>query len=132
MFIPISTTLEYLSMRLGPLEKRVLEKIWEKGEEITVKDVWESFKERYAYTTILTIFQNLEKKGLISGRLKGKVKFYKARITKEEYYKEKLANYLRGIIEEYPEAARTFFLETMNLDEYEVERILNKLRELEK
>ncbi len=119
-------------MRLGPLEKKVLEKIWEKEGEITVRDVWESFKDRYAYTTILTIFQNLEKKGLICGRLKGKVKFYTACMTKDEYYRGKLIDYLREVMSEYPKAARTFFLEAMNLDESEVERILNKLRELEK
>ena len=115
-------------MKLGPLEERVMEKIWEADGEITVREVWERMDE-YAYTTILTIFQKLERKGLIEGWQEGKVKVFKPKISKEEYYRLKLERAISEIFKKNPDAVYSFFLENINLKEEDVERLLKMLME---
>jgi predicted transcriptional regulator len=115
-------------MKLGPLEERVMEKIWEADGEITVREVWERMDE-YAYTTILTIFQKLERKGLIEGRQEGKVKVFKPKISREEYYRLKLERAISEIFKKNPDAVYSFFLENINLKEEDVERLLRILME---
>ena len=59
------------------LELQALSVLWALGEA-TVREVWESFpdgKER-AYTTILTILQNLERKGLVRKKIRDRVNIY--------------------------------------------------------
>ena len=59
------------------LELQALTVLWALGEA-TVREVWESFpdgKER-AYTTILTILQNLERKGLVRKKVKDRTNNY--------------------------------------------------------
>jgi predicted transcriptional regulator len=59
------------------LELQALSVLWALGEA-TVREVWESFpdgKER-AYTTILTILQNLERKGLVRKKVKDRANIY--------------------------------------------------------
>ena len=57
------------------LELQALSVLWALGEA-TVREVWESFpdgKER-AYTTILTILQNLERKGLARKKIRNRAR----------------------------------------------------------
>ncbi len=59
------------------LEMQALSVLWTLGEG-TVRDVWDYFpdgKER-AYTTILTVLQNLERKGLVRKKVKFSKNFY--------------------------------------------------------
>ncbi len=113
-------------MNLGPLEEKVMDLVWEKDGEITVRDVWEKMDD-YAYTTILTIFQKLEKKGFIEGRQEGKVKVFKPKISREEYYRLKLGRTIYEIFKKNPNAVYSFFLEDINLKEEDVKRLLEIL-----
>ncbi|MEO0139794.1 MAG: BlaI/MecI/CopY family transcriptional regulator [candidate division WOR-3 bacterium] len=116
-------------MQLGPLEEKVMETIWQEGGKTTVRDVWEkNFSKDYAYTTILTIFQKLERKGLIKGELRGKVKFYVPLISRDDYYKKKVEEVLTEVLNKNPNAAYLFFLENTNLSEEDVKEILRILR----
>jgi Predicted transcriptional regulator len=115
-------------MNLGPLEERVMEKIWEANDKTTVREIWESMDE-YAYTTILTIFQKLERKGFIEGWLEGKVKVFKPKISREEYYKMKLERVISEVFMKNPNAIYSFFVENVNLKEEDVERLLKILKE---
>lgn len=115
-------------MQLGPLEEKVMEAIWREVGKTTVRDIWEKYFEGdYAYTTILTIFQKLEKKGLIKGELVGKVKFYMPIISRDDYYKRKVEEVLTEVLNKNPNAAYLFFLENTNLSEEDVKEILKIL-----
>jgi len=115
-------------MNLGPLEERVMEEIWGADGEVTVREVWQRMDD-YAYTTILTIFQKLERKGLIEGWQEGKVKVFKPKISREEFYRMKLEGVIREVFRKNPNALYSFFLEDINLRKEEVERLLEILRE---
>ncbi len=116
-------------MKLGPLEERVMEIIWKHKEDVKVKDVWEKFGGKYAYTTILTIFQHLERKGFIKGEIKGKVKHYRVIIDRNKYLKHRMYKALREVIAKHPDAAYMFFVEDAGLSDEDVKKILERLKE---
>ncbi len=70
-------------MALGRLERQVLEETWRLGE-ISVRDVFVSFEERVAYTTLMTTLDRLYKKGLLSRRKEGRAFLYSAAVSKDE------------------------------------------------
>lgn len=72
------------SAALGPLERQVLEAAWRR-DEISVRDVFVSFDERIAYTTLMTTLDRLYKKGLLSRRKSGRAFLYSPRVTREEF-----------------------------------------------
>ena len=58
--------------RLGDLERRVMEILWERPEsELSVRDVADVLP-RYAYTTLATVLARLVHKGLVRRRMDGR------------------------------------------------------------
>jgi predicted transcriptional regulator len=51
-------------MRLGPLERRVLEALWGRADAARVRDLQPSFP-NIAYTTLMTTLERLYRKGLL-------------------------------------------------------------------
>lgn len=52
--------------------------LWDRGAS-TIRDVIEHLSTDPAYTTIATVLGNLEKKGLVSSRRRGRSAYYRAR-----------------------------------------------------
>lgn len=75
---------EVAAAALGPLERQVLEEAW-RCQEISVRDVFVSFDERIAYTTLMTTLDRLFKKGLLSRRKNGRAFLYSPRLTRAEF-----------------------------------------------
>lgn len=67
------------------LEMQVLSVLWERGAS-TVRDVMEVMPDgkTRAYTTILSVMQALEKKGLVSHVAEGNVHIYQARVSRQK------------------------------------------------
>ncbi|MGH9755827.1 MAG: BlaI/MecI/CopY family transcriptional regulator [Blastocatellia bacterium] len=73
---------------LGPLEREVMELIWRRSEEaaeVSVRDIHVAFKERLAYTTLMTTLDRLHKKGLLNRRKEGRAFFYSPRFSPDEF-----------------------------------------------
>lgn len=68
---------------LGPLEREVLEMMWQRGEAC-VRDVHVAFDERLAYTTLMTTLDRLHKKGFLTRRKEGRAFFYSPRLSATE------------------------------------------------
>jgi predicted transcriptional regulator len=68
---------------LGKLEREVLEETWRRGET-SVRDLFLAYEERLAYTTLMTTFDRLYKKGLLQRRKDGRAFLYTARVSREE------------------------------------------------
>jgi predicted transcriptional regulator len=53
---------------IGPLEADILAIIWERHQATTVRDVYETLREQrpIAYTTVMTVMNNLVKKDLLT------------------------------------------------------------------
>ena len=67
------------------LEMQVLSVLWKRGP-LTVRDVLESMPDgkSRAYTTVLSVMQVMEKKGLLSHTTQGNTHLYKAQVSREE------------------------------------------------
>jgi predicted transcriptional regulator len=68
------------SVRLGPLECRILEEVWA-CESLTVRELMNGGRIRLAYTTVMTTLDRLFKKGLLDRAEDGKAFRYSARCT---------------------------------------------------
>jgi predicted transcriptional regulator len=69
---------------LGSLETRVMECLWASGELMSVRDVSESLKGPWAYTTLMTTLDRLFKKGLAAREPRGRAFVYRGRVSKTE------------------------------------------------
>ncbi|MGI6073522.1 MAG: BlaI/MecI/CopY family transcriptional regulator [Fermentimonas sp.] len=71
--------------RLTPQEENVMLLVWEL-EECAIKDVVDRMEEpKQPYTTVASIFNNLENKGYLTKRRFGNVKVYKPKISQSAY-----------------------------------------------
>ncbi len=68
---------------LGPLEQQVLETLWERRGEHTVRDLHSAFP-RIAYTTLMTTLDRLFRKGVLERVRVGRAFAYRARWTRNE------------------------------------------------
>jgi predicted transcriptional regulator len=75
---------EVASLALGKLERRVLEEAWRRPE-LTVRDVYVTFGEDIAYTTLMTTLDRLYKKKLLQRRKDGRAFIYSRSVSREEF-----------------------------------------------
>lgn len=72
--------------RLGELERAVMEVLWDRGEPCLVRDVVRAMSARdLAYTTVMTVLDRLEKKGVVRRRRDGRAWRYQATSSREGY-----------------------------------------------
>jgi predicted transcriptional regulator len=101
--------------RLGELEQRVISELWSAmGTELTGRDVAKHFPD-HAYTTVLTILDRLERKGLVRRIREGRAHRYVATATRESYTASLMHEALDGVPD--PEAVLVRFTETVTADE---------------
>jgi predicted transcriptional regulator len=74
---------ELIGARLGTLERRVIEIVWDSGE-VTVRDVPARLEGQVAYTTVMTTLDRLFKKGLLARSKRARAFAYSAIATREE------------------------------------------------
>jgi BlaI family transcriptional regulator, penicillinase repressor len=81
---------------VGTRELSVLHVVWEKGEA-TVRDVFKEISKdaEIAYTTILTIMKNLEKKHMLEHRVSDRAHVYRATVKREEIQ----GSFLRDLVQ---------------------------------
>lgn len=72
---------------LGELEAQVMQKIWARGGPATVRDIVRDLHDDrpVAYTTVMTVMDNLRKKGWLIRQLDGRAYRYEPAVTSEEY-----------------------------------------------
>ena len=73
--------------RLGELEAQVMDVLWRATEPLSVRTVLEALppEREFAYTTVLSVLDNLHKKGWVRRELSGRAYLYRAAASREEY-----------------------------------------------
>jgi predicted transcriptional regulator len=71
-----------LASVFGTLELRVLEVLWQRGTEASVRDVLQEFPQS-AYTTVMTTMERLHRKGALLRRKGGRAFLYRPAETRE-------------------------------------------------
>ncbi|HZT02327.1 MAG TPA: BlaI/MecI/CopY family transcriptional regulator [Steroidobacteraceae bacterium] len=72
-------------LELGPLERQVLEVLWERKRAATVRSVQPSFP-RLAYTTLMTTLDRLYRKGVLRRFRLGRAFGYEPRCSRDELF----------------------------------------------
>ena len=107
-------------MQLGGLEQQVIAVLWEAAPaEMTVREVSEHFPD-HAYTTVLTVLDRLERKGMVR-RIRGaRAHRYVPTGSREEYPPALMREALSSTPD--PNAALAFFAGSVSPEEAEVLR----------
>lgn len=115
--------------QLGELEEAVMEVIWDRGTEVTVREVWQGIQPRrpVAYTTVMTVMSRLVPKGVLTVRRQGKADYYRAIGSREVLKSLQAQRAVQDVLAHFGDAAITQFLH--ELQEAEPER-LSHLRTL--
>lgn len=76
--------------RLGDLEALVMEQLWSAGEPLSVRQVLEALPDgrHRAYTTVMTVMDNLFQKGFVERERAGRAYVYQAAQSRAEYTAE--------------------------------------------
>jgi predicted transcriptional regulator len=73
--------------RLGQLESEIMERLWSTDQPVSVREVVEDLRQerRIAYTTVMTVLDNLHRKGLVSRARDGRAYRYRPMRSREEH-----------------------------------------------
>jgi predicted transcriptional regulator len=91
---------------LGSLERQVLEKLWNFGREVTVRELQEAFGGSLAYTTLMTTMDRLFKKKLLGRRRKGRAFLYQPLVSPDQLRKDVAADLIGSLLGQGTAAAR--------------------------
>jgi len=106
--------------RLGELERRVMDLLWEEpGHELTGRDVADALP-GYAYTTVATVLDRLVHKGFVSRRMEGRSIRFSTTGTRAAHTADLMHETLA--VARDPEPALVRFAETLSRSEAEVLR----------
>ncbi|MFA5828469.1 MAG: BlaI/MecI/CopY family transcriptional regulator [Candidatus Shapirobacteria bacterium] len=67
---------------LGSLEQKIMDILWASKNPLKPQEVLSKLKEKYAYTTVMTVLKRMAEKKLVGRKLVGKVYFYSPKSTK--------------------------------------------------
>lgn len=120
-----------LSGELGPLERAVMDFVWDSAEpdEVTVREVLESpVGAGHAYTTLMTILDRLWRKGYLVRRRVGRAYAYRAGITRARHVQSLIEGVLAGATDR--QSALLGFVR--GVDEGELDALRRAIRQLER
>jgi predicted transcriptional regulator len=120
---------------LTKAEEQVMQILWDMDRGF-VKDLLEKFPEpKPAYNTVSTICRILENKGFVDYKAYGKSHQYYPLVSREEYTKRYLNNFVDSYFGNSIEQLVSFFSKENKVDIKEVEKIIelmNSLKEKKK
>jgi predicted transcriptional regulator len=121
---------------IGPLERKILEILWEK-RDATAREITselEKMGDRRAYSTVRTIIRRLVNKKIIVERMDNKEKLYKyiPIITKEQLEKSIVHNVIGELLKRFEKSTISYLSEELSENENDIEKIKQKLDELKK
>ncbi len=116
------------SRQLGPLEQRLLEALWARGNA-TVRELVDNGYQDLAYTTVMTTLDRLFKKDLLVREAEGKAFRYTPRLSREELHREAAGQALRQLLDASPASALPLSFLVEILGERDA-HLLDDLREL--
>ena len=107
---------------LGELERAVMDALWDADEPMKVRDVLARLDtgKQLAYTTVMTVLDNLHRKGWVERELDGRAYRYRPTLSRAEA----AARLLREVLDESgdSEAVLLHFTESVSTRESEVLR----------
>jgi len=107
-----------------------MEEVW-RQQETTVKRVMEALNRRAnpprAYTTYMTVMRRLDDKGLLSRQRSGRHDTYVPTLSREEYQDRRAGAEVRGLVDQFGEAALAHFARSLSRLDPAQQRRLRRL-----
>ena len=116
---------------LGERELDVMTVLWDRGSG-TVAEVRERLPADLAYTTVLTILRNLERKGLVAHVVEGPAHRYTPEIARAAARRSALARLVDTLFHGAPEQLLTHLVEDRALGADDLRRLRARIDELER
>lgn len=109
-------------------ERAILEVLWKK-KEASVREVTDelSKKKPVAYTTVLTMFKIMARKGLVSHRTEGRAFIYTPAISRSEARKQALDHLLKQFFNGSPNVLAQHLLSEHDMDLAELKALQEKV-----
>ena len=110
--------------RPSELELQILSLLWEQGP-LPIRAIRQSLpdgKDR-AYTTVLTLVQIMEKKGLVGHTAQGQAHIYHPLVTRRQVLRPLMRDMLRNVFGGRPADAVQCLLDSAHLDDEELAQI---------
>ena len=104
-----------------------MDRLWSHGEPATVREVFGDLRRvrELAYTTVMTVMDNLHRKGWLTRQLEGRAYRYRPASTREEYY----ARLMRHALDGSGDNARTLLRFVEQMSPAEAEALLCALQD---
>jgi predicted transcriptional regulator len=115
-----------LASLFGALELRVLDVLWERGDEATVRDVLPHFPNA-AYTTVMTTMERLHRKGALERRKAGRAFLYRSAQSREELESRVIVRALESLLDGNAEPVLSCLVEEVSRHD---EKLLDELERL--
>lgn len=116
--------------RPSDLELQVLSVLWDRGPS-TVRDVLAAMPDgkTRAYTTILSVMQVMEKKGLLTHERDGLTHVYQPKVKQKSVLKPMMKDLVRNVFGGSPAAALQSLLDVGSVDDAELAEIRRLIKE---
>jgi predicted transcriptional regulator len=116
---------------VSELEFEVMEEVW-RHDEVTVRQVLEALNrgtKQRAYTTIMTIMNRLDTKGMVKRRRSGKSDIYRPAISQDDYFEARARAEVDELVADYGDVALAHFARQLDTLDADRRRRLRKLAE---
>lgn len=102
---------------LGSLEQKIMNILWNSCDPMKVRDVQDKINKDLAYTSVMTVMNRLEEKGLLKRKKIKNYYVYTACDSKDNFAKSYVKNLFQNILNSYDNLAITQFIDTVKEDE---------------
>lgn len=112
-------------------ELKALKVLWRRGEA-TVREIYDEINEggdRLAYTTVLSLLQVMEQKGLVGHRLAGRAYVHFARVEREATFRELAGGFLQRVFDGAVDEYLVHALQSCRLSPVEFDRLEKTIAE---
>ena len=108
-------------------EEQAMVIIWQLGH-CSVKEVLARYPEpRPPYTTLASVFKNLEGKGYVKGTHEGKTYYYDPVVTQSEYKRSRMAGFVKDYFSGSFKEMVTFFARDQRLSPEDLQDIIKEI-----
>ncbi len=113
--------------KLTNQEELIMLYVW-KLKMCAVKDVWNELDvPKPPYTTVASVFRNLEQKGYLDSKKFGNVNVFSPRISEEEYKKAFMSSVVKSYFEDSYKELVSFFVKEEKLSPEDLQEIIQMI-----
>ncbi len=118
--------------KLTPPEENIMLQVWQLGE-CAIKDVHEKLQEpKLPYTTVASVFNNLENKGYLNKSYSGIIKVFTPKISEAAYKRHFLSGVVKSYFDNSYKELVSFFAKEHKISTEELEEIIRLIEKKQK